>query len=372
MDLRACRGRVHRLDDGREPQHEGHRDRQRDQQPGAHHRQHRPRRRGAVLDHRASAMRWARARRASRRSCPATGSSRTQQDREELAALWNVPVERIPATARSRVSGHHRSGAREEDSRAVDHRHESDRLVPEPEGAAAGARGSRVPRRAGRLSPDADVRVRAPDAAGRDVGREGRDLHQLRAAREQGQSRGRAARRSAARTSTSFSSSPACSACATRSSRAGPSRPTRSRNGSASPPAGSATTPASPTRRSSSTAACSGRFPPVPPTPARRGVSTPRAASAPTMAARDLIPVTVGAIPRAAERRVPVRAQHRPDGRALAHANQDGEGADPRAAVAARLGRDEPARRARAAPQAAGSRGRRSRGAAACAASSCA
>ena len=80
----------------------------------------------------------------------------------------------------------------------------------------------------------------------------------------------------------------------------------------------------------------------------------------------------VGALPRAAERRVSVRAQHRPDRGALAHANEDGEGADPRAAVAARLGRDESARRARAASQAAGSRGRRSRGAAASAASSCA
>ena len=52
MALRPRQGRVHRLDDGREPQHEGHRDGQRHQQPGAHHRQHRPRRRGAVLDHR--------------------------------------------------------------------------------------------------------------------------------------------------------------------------------------------------------------------------------------------------------------------------------------------------------------------------------
>ena len=67
----------------------------------------------------------------------------------------------------------------------------------------------------------------------------------------------------------------------------------------------------------------------------------------------------VGAISRAAERRVPVRAEHRPDGRALAHANQDGEGADPREAVAERLGGDEPARRAWAQAQAAGSRGHR-------------
>ena len=70
-------------------------------------------------------------------------------------------------------------------------------------------------------------------------------------------------------------------------------------------------------------------------------------------------PGRVGAVSRAAERRIPVRAQHRPDGRALAHANQDREGPDSRAALAERVGRDEPARRARPAPQAAGSRGYR-------------
>ena len=71
--------------------------------------------------------------------------------------------------------------------------------------AAAGARGARLPRRAGRLSPDADLRVRAPDAAGRDLGREGRHLHQLRAPRQQGQSRGARRRARRARTSTSSS-----------------------------------------------------------------------------------------------------------------------------------------------------------------------
>ena len=48
----GARAGVHRMDDGGESQHEGHRDRQRDQQPRADHRQHRPHRRGAVLDHR--------------------------------------------------------------------------------------------------------------------------------------------------------------------------------------------------------------------------------------------------------------------------------------------------------------------------------
>ena len=51
---------------------------------------------------------------------------------QELAALWNVPVERIPTRARPGLSRHHRSGARRQDPRALDHRHQPDRLVPEP------------------------------------------------------------------------------------------------------------------------------------------------------------------------------------------------------------------------------------------------
>ena len=47
-----------------------------------------------------------------------------------------------------------------------------------------------------------------------------------------------------------------------------------------------------------------------------------------------LIPMQLGAVSRAADQRVPVRAQHRPHGRALAHAHQDRQRADPRAAVA--------------------------------------
>jgi assimilatory nitrate reductase catalytic subunit len=48
------------------------------------------------------------------------------------------------------------------------------------------------------------------------------------------------------------------------------------------------------------------------------------------------------------------RAQHRADGRALAHANEDGQRADPRASVAECVARDEPARRAPARLEAAG------------------
>ena len=78
---------------------QGHRDRQRDQQPRADHRQHRPRRRGAVLDHR-PVQRDGHARgrlRVEHARLPQVRES--PRDRAELAALWNVPVERIP-TAR--------------------------------------------------------------------------------------------------------------------------------------------------------------------------------------------------------------------------------------------------------------------------------
>ena len=54
----------------------------------------------------------------------------------------------------------------------------------------------------------------------------------------------------------------------------------------------------------------------------------------------------VGAVSGAADSRVSARAQHRADGRALAHADEDGQRADPRAAVAECVARDEPARRA--------------------------
>ena len=92
---------------------QGHRDRQRHQQPGAHHRQHRPRRRGAVLDHR-PVQRDGHARgRASRRACPATASSRARR----IARSWRRSgtcrssgfrpraASPIPTSSRRRSSG---------------------------------------------------------------------------------------------------------------------------------------------------------------------------------------------------------------------------------------------------------------------------
>jgi assimilatory nitrate reductase catalytic subunit len=56
-------------------------------------------------------------------------------------------------------------------------------------------------------------------------------------------------------------------------------------------------------------------------------------------------PDDVGAVSRAADARISAGPQHRADRRALAHADEDGGRAHPRAPVAQRLGRDEPARR---------------------------
>ena len=193
MDLRACPRRVHRLDDGRQPQHEGHRDRQRDQQPRADHRQHRARRCGAVLDHRPVQCHGD----ARGRVCvePA-GLSQVRERRRSARAGTALGRVRGAHSERARpgVSRHHRGGARSTHPGVVDHRHQPGRLVSQLRLAPPGARVARFPGRAGRVSPDSDIRIRALDAAGGDVGREGRDLHQLRAAGEQGQSRSAAAR----------------------------------------------------------------------------------------------------------------------------------------------------------------------------------
>src|SRR5688572_23823153 len=67
----------------------------------------------------------------------------------------------------------------------------------------------------------------------------------------------------------------------------------------------------------------------------------------------------VGAVSRTADGGVSVRAQYRPDGRALAHANEDGQRSDPRTPVAERMAGDEPARRAPPRAQGSGSGRRR-------------
>ena len=70
------------------------------------------------------------------------------------------------------------------------------RLLSQPGPAPARAPQRRVPRRAGRLSPDPHQRLRRPRPSSRHLGRKRRHLHQLRAPHQQGQPHRHAPRRS--------------------------------------------------------------------------------------------------------------------------------------------------------------------------------
>ena len=240
---------------------QGHGDRQRDLQPGAAHRPHRPRRRVAVLHHR-PVQRHGHARsRLHFRACP--GYRKFDNPRRPRRTRRALEHRRIAAARKARpgLSRHHRRRRRQEDPRAVDHRHQPAGLVSQPGRAAAGAVEPRFPGRAGRLPSDAHDRTRRPGAARRDLGRKGRHLHQLRAPRQQGEQGRRAARRSPLR----FRHLPRRRRKARMPRRALPrlDRPsrTRSTNGAASRKAGCAITPASATNCWPNRARCSGRSP---------------------------------------------------------------------------------------------------------------
>ena len=95
------------------------------------------------------------------------------------------------------------------------------------------------------------------------------------------------------------------------------------------------------------TAAFSGRFPAGARDPASTRVSTRTDSSRPADGSARLIPTELGAVSRAADRRVPVRAEHGPHRGALAHAHQDRRGADSGTPVADGVAGDESARRPR-------------------------
>ena len=319
--------------------------------------QHRPRRRVAVLDHR-PVQRDGHAR--SGIHVQSAGLSQIRQ-RGRIARNWprsGASTKRASRQARPGLSGHHRGGGREEDSRAVDHRDQSAGFLPQSGCAAAGALESRLPGRAGRLSSHADHRTGRPGAAGRDLGRKRRHLHQLRTARQQGQQGGRAAGRSALGFRHLSRASPKSSAAAKNCFPAGRTARTRSTNGGASRRDGCATTPASATTCWPSTARCSGRCRKGRSACRRRGsmpmASSRRRTAGPSWSARSGQP-----FPEQPNARLPVHSQYRPHRGALAHAHEDARGADSRAAVAARVARNESARceEARAAQPRSGGRG---------------
>ena len=152
LALRQRARRVHRLDDGREPQHQGHRDGQRHQQPGAHHRQHRPRGRGAVLDHRPvqrdgharGRLRLEPARLPQVRERGRPRGAGGALERAGRADSRRRAASPIPTSSRRRSTGAIRALWIIATNPIVS--------FPEPRRAAAGARGARVPGRAGRLS----------------------------------------------------------------------------------------------------------------------------------------------------------------------------------------------------------------------------
>ena len=178
-------------------------------------------------------------------SLPGYRKFESADDREELAALWNVAADRIP-TARGLAYPDIIEAAVSQKIRAL-WIIATNPIVSFPE---PGCRCSRRSRRSSSWSCRTDF-IPTPTTelahlvlAGGDLGREGRHLHQLRAAGQQGEHGGRSARRSANRTSNLSRASPRSSVAATSSFPDGPSRETPSRSGSASRRAGCATTPA--------------------------------------------------------------------------------------------------------------------------------
>ena len=103
------------------------------------------------------------------------------------ASCGTSPVERIPTARGLAYPDIIEAAVERQDPRAVDHRHQPAGLLPQSRRAAAGARQPGLSGGAGWLSSHADHRARRPGFAGRDLGRKGRHLHQLRAPREQGE-----------------------------------------------------------------------------------------------------------------------------------------------------------------------------------------
>ena len=89
-------GSLHRLDDGREPQHQRHRDGQCHQQSCADHGQHWPRGSISIFDHRPMQRHGNARGRLRIGACPAIAASTRAEHRNELARIWNIDVDRIP------------------------------------------------------------------------------------------------------------------------------------------------------------------------------------------------------------------------------------------------------------------------------------
>ena len=87
---------------------------------------------------------------------------------------------------------HHGRHSPRRDSRAVGRRHQPGPLVDQSGACPRHARPARLPRRAGHVSHDRDGAAGRPRAARRRLGREGRNVHQLRTPHRRDQESGRA------------------------------------------------------------------------------------------------------------------------------------------------------------------------------------
>ena len=281
------------------------------------------------------------------------------EDREAVAAIWNVPVDRIPAARGLAYPDIIEAALSKTRPRAVGDRHQSDRVVSQPRRAPSGARYARLPRGPGRIPSHAHVRARAPRAAGRHLGRKGRDVHQFRTPRQQGEPRGGSAWRSPQRLRHLSRISRAALGCADElfpgwttpqdafeewkrvsagrlCDYSGMSYDAIDQHGGIQWPHPAGATDAAETKR----LYADGRF------QTEDGKAR-------------LIAVGWEPFPEQPTDEFSARAQYGPHGRALAHAHEDRRGADSRTAVAEPLGGDEPARRPEAAAEGVRTRGRR-------------
>ena len=291
----------------------------------AAHRQHRPARARRRSRSPGSATRWAPGRPASRRRCPATAATTTPAHRAELAALWGVDEDRLPAergraypdiinaVVSGRIKGLWIIGTNPVVS------------YPNREVLEFALRVARPARRPGRLR-DADDRARRRRAARRDLGREGRHVHEQRAPGVAGPRGGRPARRGPHRLRHLPRRRRALGLRRRAVRRAGARRATRSRSGGGCRPDGRATTAASPGTRIDAAGGvqwpCPADDPDVAARRARRACTPTCASTAPT-AGRACAPSSRVPIRDAPRPELPAAAQHRPHGRALAHAHED-------------------------------------------------
>ena len=179
--IHDAEARVVLVDDGRQPELRGDADGPGDHQPGPDDRQHRAARHRGELRSPASATRWARGSIRTRRACWAGTTSPIPEHREKVAKALGIPVETIPDVPSLAydeiIAGVHSR----QDQGPLGHRDQPRAFVDRPERAARCPRQARFPRRAGHVLLDRDGPHGRPDAARRRLGREGGDVHQLRA-----------------------------------------------------------------------------------------------------------------------------------------------------------------------------------------------